>query len=134
VRRGVGLGNTGPLAGRIKLTVYFAAAPPRRTIPDTSLLEEVQAAAATLAGLRRRWGALVPAGPDRRRCSKHRWSSPQHPCPDPPRGGSSKPRGSAPGPSGNQFAVDSALEENGFELPVPREISSGFEASALRPS
>ena len=35
--------------------------------------------------------------------------------------------------SGTKFA-DSPLEENGFKLPVPREISSGFEASAeLRP-
>jgi hypothetical protein len=33
-----------------------------------------------------------------------------------------------------RFAQDSPLEGNGFELPVPREISSGFEASAeLRP-
>jgi hypothetical protein len=32
-----------------------------------------------------------------------------------------------------EFA-DSLLEGSGFELPVPREISSGFEASAeLRP-
>jgi hypothetical protein len=29
-----------------------------------------------------------------------------------------------------EFARDSALERNGFELPVPREIGSGFEASA----
>jgi hypothetical protein len=33
-----------------------------------------------------------------------------------------------------RFARDSPLEGNGFELPIPREISSGFEASAeLRP-
>jgi hypothetical protein len=33
-----------------------------------------------------------------------------------------------------EFAADSLLEGNGFELPVPREISGGFEASAeLRP-
>jgi hypothetical protein len=29
-----------------------------------------------------------------------------------------------------RFTVDSPLERNGFELPVPREIVSGFEASA----
>jgi hypothetical protein len=29
-----------------------------------------------------------------------------------------------------RFALDSPLEGNGFELPVPREIGSGFEASA----
>jgi hypothetical protein len=29
-----------------------------------------------------------------------------------------------------KFALDSSLEGSGFELPVPREISSGFEASA----
>jgi hypothetical protein len=36
--------------------------------------------------------------------------------------------------SRRRFATDSPLEGNGFELPVPREISAGFEASAeLRP-
>jgi len=44
----------------------------------------------------------------------------------------------APGfsPTAPEFTAetDSPLEENGFKLPVPREISSGFEASAeLRP-
>jgi hypothetical protein len=29
-----------------------------------------------------------------------------------------------------RFSPDSPLEGNGFELPVPREIGSGFEASA----
>jgi hypothetical protein len=29
-----------------------------------------------------------------------------------------------------KFALDSSLEGNGFELPVPHEIGSGFEASA----
>jgi hypothetical protein len=29
-----------------------------------------------------------------------------------------------------RFSPDSLLEGNGFELPVPREIGSGFEASA----
>jgi hypothetical protein len=29
-----------------------------------------------------------------------------------------------------EFAPDSSQEGNGFELPVPREIGSGFEASA----
>jgi hypothetical protein len=29
-----------------------------------------------------------------------------------------------------EFAPDSSQEGSGFELPVPREISSGFEASA----
>jgi hypothetical protein len=34
----------------------------------------------------------------------------------------------------NRKFADSPLEGTGFELPVPREISSGFEASAeLRP-
>jgi hypothetical protein len=30
----------------------------------------------------------------------------------------------------NQWFADSSLEGNGFELPVPREIGSGFEVSA----
>ena len=29
-----------------------------------------------------------------------------------------------------RFAADSPLEGNGFELPVPRDIGGGFEASA----
>jgi hypothetical protein len=34
-----------------------------------------------------------------------------------------------------RFASDSPLGGNGFELPVPREISSGFEALAeFRPT
>jgi hypothetical protein len=37
-------------------------------------------------------------------------------------------------PRSQWLAQDSPLEGSGFELPVPREISSGFEASAeLRP-
>ena len=29
-----------------------------------------------------------------------------------------------------EFATDSSLERNGFELPVPRQIGNGFEASS----
>jgi hypothetical protein len=29
-----------------------------------------------------------------------------------------------------EFAADSPLERNGFELPVPRQIGNGFEASS----
>jgi hypothetical protein len=41
-----------------------------------------------------------------------------------------KPRGSSG--RGRRFTAetDSLLEGNGFEVPVPREIGSGFEASA----
>jgi hypothetical protein len=35
-----------------------------------------------------------------------------------------------PHPPGVRFALDSPLEGNGFEPPVPREVGSGFEASA----
>ena len=49
----------------------------------------------------------------------------------PPSRSSCERRSTVPMP---RFVADSLLEEAGFELPVPREISGGFEGSAeLRP-